>query len=271
MNFNLRNLPERFRWQLRQRGMRLKARCMKMFYSLPSVPLGLIVPAVTPLFPPIVDDICLPPYFGADDHDDYTPLMTLVRALRPEVVLELGTAFGNTVANICYQLPDAKVYTVNAPAEEQTGSTTTYQLNRAEIGMVYRKHGFEGRVTQIFANTLNLDLATYFQAPVVDLAVIDACHDREYVLNDFAKVICFMKTSGFILLHDTSPSMKDHLIGSYSACMVLRRRGFDIRHLENTWWAIWTDWSRLETLSFPCDSSTSAGRQLTVGSRKCIL
>jgi predicted O-methyltransferase YrrM len=239
---------------------------MNTFYGLPSVPLRLIVPAMTQVLPPIVDDICLPPYFGADDHDDYTPLMTLVRALRPAVVLELGTAFGNTVANICHQVPDAMVYTVNAPLEEQSGSTTTFQLSHAEIGRVYRKRGFEKRVIQIFANTLNLDLATYFQSPVVDLAVIDACHDCEYVLSDFSKVIYFVKKNGFILLHDTHPSMKDHLIGSYSACMILRRRGFDIRHLENTWWAIWTDWSRLETLNLPCDSSTSTGRHLTVGS-----
>jgi predicted O-methyltransferase YrrM len=242
---------------------------MKTFYGLPSVRLELVVPGPTVVLPPIIDDICLPPYFGADDHDDYLPLMSLVRAFRPEVVLELGTAFGNTVANICHHLPDTKVYTVNAPAEEQTGRTTTFQLSRGEIGRVYRRYGFQRRVTQIFANTLNLDLATYFQAPVVDLAVIDACHDREYVLNDFAKVVCFMRKNGFILLHDTSPSMKNHLIGSYSACMALRRRGFDIRHLENTWWAMWTDWSRL-ALRHPSYSPTSIGSHPTMGSGKCI-
>ena len=92
---------------------------------------------------------------------------------------------------------------------------------------------------QIFKNTLDLNLGEFFDGPVVDLAIIDACHDTGYVINDFFKVRPFIKPRGVILLHDTHPSMKDHLAGSYIACAKLRRRGQDIKHIDGTWWAFW--------------------------------
>jgi predicted O-methyltransferase YrrM len=209
---------------------------------LPAVELEALVPQAVEIEPPIMKDICLPPYHKFDDHDDYTPLMKIVKALQPSVVLELGTAHGNATANICRQSPRTKIYTVNAPVEQQTGELTTYDLTVDEIGRVYREHGFSERVVQIFANTLHLDLSKYFKEPVVELAIIDACHDTEYVINDFRKVKPYVKPGGIVLFHDTSQSLTpSHLDGSYRACLKLRREGHDIRQLENTWWAVWVN------------------------------
>ena len=212
---------------------------IKLFYALPPLKLASLVPENTQIEPPIMEDICLPPYTWPPDHNDYIPLMSIVKARQPRIVVELGTAHGNTVANICRHSPQARVYTVNAPAEEQSGELITYELTRDEIGRVYRSCGFGDRVVQIFKNTLDLDLSEYFAGPVVDLALIDACHDTDYVLNDFFKVQPFMRPQGLVLFHDTHPSMKEHLLGSYMACMKLRRKGFDIRHIEDSWWAVW--------------------------------
>lgn len=219
----------------------MRAELMKRRYELPALDLESLVQGEPQIEPPVLDDICLPPYYGVSDHDDFVPLMKIIKSFRPEVVVELGTAHGNTVANICSQCPTAKVYTVNAPAEQQTGTLTTYALAREEIGRVYRAYGFADRVVQIFKNTLNLDLSEYFSEPMVDLALIDACHDTEYVINDFFKVLPFMRSRGMILFHDTHPSMRHHLLGSYRACMMLRRKGYDIRYINNTWWAVWSN------------------------------
>jgi predicted O-methyltransferase YrrM len=209
---------------------------------LPLVELESIVQHEVLIEPPIMKDICLPPYHMFDDHDDYTPLMKIVKALQPSVVLELGTAHGNATANICRQSPRTKIYTVNAPVEEQTGELTTYDLTVEEIGRVYREHGFAERVVQIFANTLHLDLSRYFTEPVVELAIIDACHDTEYVVNDFHKVKPYVKPGGIVLFHDTAQSLTpSHLDGSYRACLKLRSEGHDIRQLKNTWWAVWVN------------------------------
>lgn len=208
-------------------------------YSLPTVSLASLVRDDPPIREPILDDICLPPYIGPIDHDDFIPLMKLASSIHPRIIVEFGTAYGNTVANLCNQIEACHVYTVNAPAELQTGSQITYELKRDEIGRVYRRFGFEGRVTQIFENTLDLDLSRFFDDACVDLAIIDACHDTPYVINDFMKVQPFVREGGMVLFHDTHPSMVGHLVGSYTACMMLRKGGFDIRHVSNSWWAIW--------------------------------
>jgi predicted O-methyltransferase YrrM len=194
-----------------------------------------------------MEQICLPPFHGVHPHDDYTPLLKIVRSAQPRVVVELGTAHGNTVANICNQLPDCHVWTVNAPAERMTGDITTYSLDENEIGCVYRQYGFADRVVQILENTLDLDLSRYFNEACVDLAIIDACHDIEYVLNDFQKVEPFVRPGGLVLLHDTYPTRTAHTWTSYEACMRLRRRGFDIRLVDGTWWGVWRKHAPLAT------------------------
>ena len=232
-------------------------RLARPFRHLPTVDLEALVPRWVEVEPPIMKDICLPPYHMFDDHDDYTPLMKIVKSLQPSVVLELGTAHGNATANICRQSPKTKIYTVNAPVEEQTGNLTTYDLTVEEIGRVYREYGFAERVVQIFANTLHLDLSQYFDEPVVELAIIDACHDTDYVINDFLKVKPFIKPGGIVLFHDTFPSLTpSHLDGSYRACLKLRREGYDIRQLNNTWWAVWVN-----EASQPTHSATAADTQ----------
>jgi hypothetical protein len=198
-------------------------------------------PPVSLIDDAIRDGFCMPPLYLPEmaSHDDFSPLMGVVLARHPNIVLELGTAQGNTVANICRLLPEAHVFTVNAPVEEQTGVITTFELSRDEIGCVYRAYGYGDRVTQIFANTLHMDLSQYLVSSSVDLAIVDACHDTEYVLNDFGKIVSYVKPGGGVMFHDTHPSMEGHLLGSYRACVLLRRRGYDIRHLQNTWWAVW--------------------------------
>lgn len=214
---------------------------METRYGLPSADLsGLGVGAALEIDEPqVMDDICLPPYYGPADHDDYHPLMDIVRSRQPRVVLELGTAHGNTVANICAESPETRVYTVNAPADRQTGVVVTFSLDEDEIGRAYRARGYGSRVTQILGNTMDVNLGDAVPSGQVDLAIIDACHDTKYVLNDFRKVLPALSDHAVVLLHDTHPSMESHLRGSYLACMLLRRQGYDIRHLRNTWWGVW--------------------------------
>ena len=232
----LRRASDLIRCQMR----RLPARFLSVLYGLPEVSLQELVGS-KPLSvgSPIFDHICLPPYHGPTDHNDLDPFLKLLEHQSPRIVLELGTAHGNLTANICRYCPDALVYSVNALAYQQTGSVTTYTLSEDDIGIVYRRYGYSDRVIQIFSDTLDLDLGLYLERAVADFAIIDACHDTHYVLNDFHKIRDFVRPGGIVLFHDTHPSLRKHLHGSYTACMMLRRQGYDVRHLANTWWAIW--------------------------------
>lgn len=208
-------------------------------YRLPSVSIDDIA---DPLFSPvefITEHINIPsPPRPQFNHDDLTPLLRIAKIMKPENILELGTAYGNTTANLCAAC-NAHVYTINALPEQMSGHFVTFSLKKDEIGKVYRMHGFENRVTQIYENTKIFDHTRYFDTPCIDLAIIDACHDTEFVMSDFKKVLPLLKEKAVVLFHDTHPSMQKHLAGSYIACVELRKEGYDIRHIENTWWGIW--------------------------------
>jgi predicted O-methyltransferase YrrM len=189
----------------------------------------------------------MPPYAGST-LDDFDTLMTIVESIQPRVVLELGTAQGNTVANICHLIPSAQIFTVNARADNQSGTLTTFELNREQIGRVYLELGYGDRVTQILENTLQLDLSRYLPGPMIDLAIVDACHDTDYVVNDYLKAVPFVRAGGVVMLHDVHPSMTKHYHSGYRACIMLRKRGYDIRYLRGTSWAVWINgWPVFDT------------------------
>jgi hypothetical protein len=207
-------------------------------YRLPEIrlsDLGVIANKYEPTF---MESICIPPYLGDSHLNDYSVLFSLLDHIKPEIILEFGTAHGNTIANIC-SYHNSEVYTVNALPEQIEGRITTYTLTKNEIGCVYRKFGFSERVSQIYENTKNIDLNQYLDEKSVNFAIIDACHDSDFVVNDFLKVLPFMGNNSVVLLHDTHPSLSKHYIDSYIGCMYLRKLGFDILYIEESSWAVW--------------------------------
>ena len=225
--------------KLRGLVRRIRFGWLRARHALPTITLAELDAAHAAVSEPLLDDVCMPPFAGSPHHEDLFAILRAATALQPHVIVELGTAHGNLTANLCKAVPTARVFTVNAEAEQMTGWATTYALSAAEVGRVYRNAGFADRVTQILCNTLHLDLEAYLDGTAIDLAIIDACHDVEYVLNDFHKIAPHMRAGGLVFLHDTHPSLRDHLRNSYTACMMLRRDGYDVRHLDGTWWAIW--------------------------------
>lgn len=206
--------------------------------QLPEIELDTLAPNADMHEPLITERLCLPPYYGPVDHSDVAPLLTLVRARNPRAVLELGTAFGATVANIC-AISNATVYTVNALPEQMEGHLSSFALSKDDIGCVYRDYGFGDRVVQIYGNTRNLDFLDYIPPHSVDFAIIDACHDADFVVGDFMRVLPVLYSGSMVLLHDVHPSMRSHLRDSYIACMYLRRLGYNVQYLKGTWWGVW--------------------------------
>lgn len=236
----LRDFRNHWRYKkLLEQVRNLPSQFTQLAYGLPDIALKECTDLNAIPDEPILDDLCLPNHNTKPGHNDLLPLLMILKSKQPGVVLELGTAHGNTTANICKLCPLAQVFTVNALPEQISGDIITFALTREEIGRVYRQHGYDQRVVQIYANTLELDLSAHLKRSTVDFAIIDACHDTPFVLNDFLKVVPWMKPGGMVMLHDTHPSMEEHLIGSYRACMYLRKQGYDIRHLHGTWWGIW--------------------------------
>ena len=195
-------------------------------------------------FAPIFfEEICIPPYRGEETLNDYSVLFSILDFSKPKEILELGTGYGNITANICASL-DSQVFTLNALPEQISGRETTYTLTSDEIGQVYKAHGCSERIVQLFADTKKMELKKYLPVRGMDFAIVDACHDADYVMNDFLKIQPFMAPASIVLLHDTHPSMRNHYIDSYIACMYLRKLGHNIKFVKNTSWAIWFETDR---------------------------
>ena len=210
-----------------------------LFYDMPSISQSdLINPQnIIKVDKMILEDCYLSPYRGNDSHDDFTFIHSLVNEQKPNIILELGTALGNTTANFCKLLPDVKVYTVCALPEQISGDHITDAFKKDEIGRVFRKYGYKEQVTQIYEDTMNLDLQkNNIDLESIDLAIIDACHDENYVYNDFYKVLPFVKVGGIILFHDTHTEIKRHWWTSYLACLKIIRDGYKVKHVKNTWY-----------------------------------
>lgn len=205
---------------------------------LPEISLSSLIPNLNIQEPLITEKLSMPPYLGIKDHNDITPLLGLVKSLHPARVLELGTAYGTTVANIC-AISQAMVYTVNALPEQLDREAVTFTLTKDEIGYVYRKYGYGDRVVQIYENTRNLNPVDYMPPHCIDLVIIDACHEVDCVISDFLMVQPVIHNKSIIFLHDVNPNLQEHLIESYVACMYLRKLGFNLMHLQDTWWGIW--------------------------------
>jgi hypothetical protein len=225
---------------MRSARYRLKWKFLSALFRLPAVVIDSIA-AVSDCqqCEPILDELCIPSFAGGADHDDLGVVLRIAKSLRPQLICEIGTAHGTLTANLLRNCADASVVTVNAPAELQSGNNVTYRLTSMEIGRVYRRYGYEQRVLQLLINSLDLDLSQHVKPRSLDLAIIDGCHDTEFVLNDFEKILPFVRPGGVVLFHDTHPSQEGHLAGSYKACLLLRKDGFDVKWIEDTWWGYW--------------------------------
>lgn len=216
-------------------------RLIRRFLALPSIQIADLAPPLESRDRDrfIQDHVNMPPRPDRKlFHDDLGALIRIVRSIRPHRILELGTGRGNATANLCL-FSEAEIFTVNALEEQISGETVTFTLSRDEIGQVYQDYGYENRVTQIYSDTLDFRPLDYMEAGSVDLAVIDACHDTDYVMSDFHILLPALSEGAFVLFHDTHPSRKQHLRQSYDACVRLRARGFDVRHIRGTWWGVW--------------------------------
>jgi len=209
-------------------------------FQLPEMSVDKVVGEYKQYTPTILEKICLPPYAGNSNYNDYSILISLIRGRQPQNFLELGTAHGNTVANICAESV-AQVYTVNALPEQIEGKIITFTLDKDQIGIVYRKNGFENRVVQIYENTKNLNILEYATPKSIDFVFIDACHDAEFVVNDFQRILPALSDRAVVLFHDTHPSGENHLLDSYLGCMYLRKLGYDVNHIAGGSLAYWSN------------------------------
>ncbi len=156
----------------------------------------------------------------------------------PKTLLEIGTGTGRTTALMAQNAPGATVYTVNIPPEEiaEGGVRVTGAPSREEIGRHYREKGC-ANVRQILANTLRWTP----DVGIVDVALIDGCHDADVVYGDTRKVLRECRAGSLVLWHDFAPGLAPVYHWIMEVCRGVDRLIGDglvrgrILHLQDSW------------------------------------
>ncbi len=118
-------------------------------------------------------------------------LYTLIRLHYPEIVVEVGTAWGYSGVAMAQALEDnnfGKLYTIDI--DEQF--LTRQVIKKAKLGH---------RIEYIIGDSANV--LPKLNVSRVDLAFIDGSHDYEPVLKEFHALDKLLKSRGILVFHDS--------------------------------------------------------------------
>ncbi len=171
---------------------------------------------------------------------DAESLAGVVRNTNPKVALEIGTSDGMATALMSVNAPASKIYTINIPPEEilsgEGGELTTIALEKEKIGKAYRDKKLTN-ITQIYVNSAKWkpDIG------IIDVSLIDGCHDSEYVYHDTRKILEHMRKGSFLLWHDFNLDLVYKFYWIHSVCLGVEKLYRDglisgrIFHVRDSW------------------------------------
>ena len=134
-------------------------------------------------------------HWGNVSVEELCKLCLIVKWLRPERILELGTYNGLTTLQMALNAPPACVtYTLDLPPDRAASLPLSRldQLLAKEFGPLFNTETgafFQGRpglnIVQLWGDTAHLDYSTV--GTPLDLIFVDAAHDYENACRDFQK------------------------------------------------------------------------------------
>ena len=185
---------------------------------------------------------------GGSNSGDSKAVYYLIRYLRSNSVLEIGTCFGATTSRIAFamrKLRSEYEYNptiVTVDITDVNIRTHWSKSNRFSPKEVIDRLGFSDAVT--FINRHSLDYLTNLKQKF-DLIFLDGSHDAFIVYQEISAAIQLLNQGGWILLHDYYPGGKPlfedapAIVGPFLAVKRLQNEGTPIEVLpfgNLPWW-----------------------------------
>jgi predicted O-methyltransferase YrrM len=139
----------------------------------------------------------------------YYDIGAIVKALEPQAILEFGTFVGVSTLTMALNSPEnCRILTIDLPndygledlATLAAGERRMVQDSVNRIGSAYREHPLAGKITELRANSLTIDVAQHIRD--VDFCLIDGGHSYEIVRADTINACRVLTPTGVILWDD---------------------------------------------------------------------
>ncbi len=169
---------------------------------------------------------------GATPFEDVAAILALAIAQQPKGVLEIGTFWGSTTANLARNLPLAKVHTIDLPLdaaglEESIAGQPVNDLHliqSRQVGRAFRGTALEARITQHFGDTAKYDYGVI--SDPISFFMIDGSHTYEYAKSDTLVCLRLAKGPSTLAWHDCNqwqPGVTKWLVEMIDAGLPVKR------------------------------------------------
>lgn len=127
----------------------------------------------------------------------------LVRYLRPQLLVELGTYWGTSFFSFCQAVKDENLQTECVAVDTWEGDEHTGPYGNDVYGCVERTLSTHySDIRTRLQRSLFSDAVSIFKDESIDLLHIDGCHEYDAVKQDYETWLPKLRDNGIILLHD---------------------------------------------------------------------
>ena len=174
--------------------------------------------------------------YGSTPYRDMIAIISLAVGQNPKSLVEIGTYFGSTTANLALNLPHAHIHTMDLPEEWVEGEQAAdgpvvddeHLIKGRQLGKCFRESELAGRITQHTGDTATYDYSRIDDNPTFFL--IDGSHTYEYAKSDTLNSFRMGKGVCMFLLHDCDP----YHPGVTGWLVEMLGAGLPVQRIENT-------------------------------------